>query len=66
MKHILGQYEAAISDYDAALRINPDFTRAYYNRGVAKHKLGRTWEAKYDLQTALKLVPCQLYIDSEF
>ncbi len=49
------QYEAAISDYNEALRIKPDYAEAYYNRGFTKHELGRTWEAKNDLQTALKL-----------
>ena len=55
VKADLGQYFAAISDYDIAIRLKPDFATAYYNRGVAKALLRRTWEAKQDLRTALRL-----------
>ena len=51
----LGQYLAAISDYDTAIRLKPDYAKAYYNRGTTKTLLNRTSEAKQDLQTALKL-----------
>ena len=54
-KNELGQYAAAIADYDTAIRLDPDYALAYYNRGAAKHTLGRTREAKRDFQTALKL-----------
>ena len=54
-KAALGQYVAAISDYDKAIQLKPDHTRAYVNRGAVKTLLNRTWEAKQDLQTALKL-----------
>ena len=51
----LEQYTAAIADYDIAIRLKPDYVEAYTIRGFAKYKLGRTWEAKQDLRTALKL-----------
>ena len=54
-KYKLGQHFAAISDYDTAIRLDPDDASAYINRGVAKYKLGRTSSAKRDFQTALKL-----------
>ena len=35
-----GDYQAAISDYDEAIRLNPKYTEAYGNRGNAKSELG--------------------------
>ena len=32
------QFDAAVSDYDAALRLNPKLASALYGRGVAKLK----------------------------
>ena len=29
-----GDYQAAISDYDEAIRINPEYAKAYGNRGI--------------------------------
>ena len=28
------QYDSAISDFDSALKINPEYARAYFNRGL--------------------------------
>ncbi|MDE0400202.1 MAG: tetratricopeptide repeat protein, partial [Candidatus Poribacteria bacterium] len=36
-----GDYQAAISDYDAAIHINPEHALAYNNRGNAKSQLGK-------------------------
>ena len=33
------RYLEAISDYDKAIELKPDFAQAYYNRGVAKRRL---------------------------
>ena len=33
------QYENAIADFDTAIRLNPEYSDAYYNRGSAKAKL---------------------------
>ena len=51
----LGQHFAAISDYDKAIQLEPDYASAYIVRGMAKAMLNRTWEAKQDFLTALRL-----------
>lgn len=51
----LGQHAAAIADFDKAIQIRPDYAEAYYVRGLSKLVLGRTWEAKQDFRTALRL-----------
>ena len=35
-KNKAGDYKGAIADYNAAIRLKPDFARAYYNRGETK------------------------------
>ena len=60
----LGHHDAAIADYDAAIRLNPDCTDAYFNRGLSKKKLGRTTEAGQDFQKALSVA--QKTGDEEF
>ena len=54
-KAALGQYEEAISDYDAAIQLRPDYVHAYYNRGLAKVQLGQYEEAISDYDTAIDL-----------
>ena len=34
-----GDHNGAISDFTKAIKINPEYPEAYYNRGVAKRKL---------------------------
>ena len=55
VKAELDQYDAAITDYDAAIQFNPEYTKAYLSRGLAKRSLNKTLEAKQDFQTALEL-----------
>ena len=38
----LGNYTAAIADYTSAITINPDYAKAYANRGLAKAKSGQS------------------------
>ena len=52
---VLGQHDAAIADYDEALRLNPNYAEAYNNRGVAKVQLRRIDEARQDFEMALNL-----------
>ena len=35
-----GLRDRAIVDFDAAIRLNPDYCRAYYNPGLAAHRKG--------------------------
>jgi tetratricopeptide (TPR) repeat protein len=37
----LGQYKRAIEDYDQAIRLDPKYAYAYYNRGNAYKKIGQ-------------------------
>ena len=37
-----GQWDAAIADYNAALRLNPKLASSLYGRGLAKLKNGDT------------------------
>ena len=53
----LGQYFAAISDYDKAIQLEPDDAIAYYNRGLAKAGLGRYSVAISDYNKAIQLKP---------
>ena len=56
-KYYLGDYKGAISDYDRAIRLNPDYADAYYNRGNAKGKLGQYFAAISDYDRAIRLNP---------
>lgn len=48
----LSDYSNAITDFDEALNLNPDFTDALYGRGLARIGLGQTAEGEADLETA--------------
>ena len=50
-----GNYEAAISEYNEAIHLNPNDARAYYNRGTAKSKLGKHFDAISDYDRAICL-----------
>lgn len=51
-----GDYTGAITDYNTAIHLKPDFARAYYKRAKAKSELGNFSAAKSDLEIAEKLV----------
>ena len=53
----LGQYLAAISDFDKAIQLKPDAANAYINRGIAKAELGRYSAAISDYDKAIQLKP---------
>ena len=53
----MGHPEAAIPDYDEAIRLNPDDAKAYYNRGFAKSELEKYFEAISDYDQAIRLDP---------
>ena len=50
-------YEAAIVDYDEAIRINPNYTEACYYRGLAKQHLEHYEAAIVDYDEAIRINP---------
>ena len=50
-------YDRAIADYDAALKLDPKFHRAYNNRGAAWVKKGDRGRALQDYAEAVRLNP---------
>ena len=56
-KDELGHFEGAISDYDQAIRLDPEYANAYNNRGNAKSDLGKHFEAISDYDQAIRLAP---------
>jgi tetratricopeptide (TPR) repeat protein len=53
--HANNQLEEAITSYDQALKIKPDYHTAWYNRGIALENLGRNEEAIASYDEALKI-----------
>ena len=53
-KHLLGDSNGAIADYNMAIRIKPDY-EAYCARGLAKIDLGQHFAAIIDFDKALKI-----------
>ncbi|WP_431556305.1 caspase family protein [Methyloceanibacter sp.] len=49
------EFEASISDYDAALRDTPDFAMAYTGRGLTYEKMGNLTRALADFEKALTI-----------
>jgi serine/threonine protein kinase len=52
-----GDLDGAIADYDAAIRLDPKFTLAYYNRGIARADKGDLDGAMADYDAAIRLDP---------
>lgn len=52
-----GDKQGAISDYNQAIRINPNDATTYYNRGVAKSALGDNKGAISDYNQAIRINP---------
>ena len=52
-----GQYEQAIGDYDAAIRLVPDFAVALNNRAWAYFKWGRGPKGLADVEKSLRINP---------
>ena len=57
-------HKAAIKDYNRAIDLNPEFTKAYLNRGHAKSNSGKHEEAIMDFDQVIKLDPG--HIDAYF
>ena len=56
-KYLMRSYEDAITAYNEAIRLQPDFANAYVNRGLAKEKLGQHEPAIMDYSSAIKIDP---------
>ncbi len=65
LKYDLRDYASAIKDYTAAIQLNPDFVKAYINRGYANGRLQYPDEtiADYiaDVDTAIQINPNNAY-----
>ena len=53
----LGDYDKAISDYDAALKVEPNKAWTYYGRGLAKLKKNQRAQGEADMAEAVKIAP---------
>jgi tetratricopeptide (TPR) repeat protein len=51
------EHDKAIADYTEAIRLKPDYARAYYNRGLAYQRKEDGIRAKADLDKAISLDP---------
>ena len=56
-KVVLGQWDAAIADYDKAIQLKSDYVDAYYNRGKVKVKQRHFAAAVTDYDTAIQFKP---------
>ncbi|PAY16774.1 hypothetical protein CKO51_24855 [Rhodopirellula sp. SM50] len=53
----MGQFEKAISDYDVAIRLNPQDSMLFKRRGEAYRALGKHETAMADFEVAIRLAP---------
>ncbi len=58
---LLKKYPLALRDYDEAVRLDPTYHRAYYNRALVYVKIGNRPAAAIDFRNALKLSPANSY-----
>jgi tetratricopeptide (TPR) repeat protein len=54
VKGKLGEYKAAIEDYDKAIDLKPDYAMAYNNRGMARSALRQHEAAIEDYNITLR------------
>jgi tetratricopeptide (TPR) repeat protein len=53
----LGNYDKAIADYDAALKLKPKAAWSWYGRGIAKLRKSKPAEGQADMAEAQKIAP---------
>jgi tetratricopeptide (TPR) repeat protein/predicted aspartyl protease len=53
----MGDYDKAVSDFDAALKLNPKYAWALYGRGVAKTRKQKVAEGETDMKSAQEIAP---------
>ena len=54
---MISDYEKAKADFNQAIQLNPDYSRAYYSRGLIFYSLKEYWKAVSDFDKAVKLNP---------
>lgn len=54
------QYGAAITDANEAIKLDPNYIKAYYRRGSADYALGKLKDALKDFKSVVKIVPKDL------
>lgn len=61
----LNQRQQSARDYDEAIRLDPNFFQAYYNRAINHRECGRVREAVQDFTEAVRLNPkyAPAYVD---
>ncbi|MEO5810224.1 MAG: tetratricopeptide repeat protein, partial [Sphingomicrobium sp.] len=52
-----GELNMAIADFSRAIVLNPEYAESYYNRGIAKRRIGDAEGAKVDRARAAELDP---------
>jgi hypothetical protein len=57
MRFQSGDKDGAMSDYDAALKLNPQYPAAFYNRAEVWRAKGDTAHAEADMADAVRLQP---------
>ena len=50
-----GQHRMAVEDLEEAIRLDPEYTKAYENRAMVYTLLGRDDEAREDVERAVEL-----------
>jgi tetratricopeptide (TPR) repeat protein len=55
--YALGQYDAAIANYEKTVELKPNYHKAWYNRGISLSKLGQYGAAVASYDRALEIQP---------
>ncbi|MBP7847855.1 tetratricopeptide repeat protein [Patescibacteria group bacterium] len=53
--HEIGNYEAALAKFDAAVAASPNMKKAWYNKGLAHYHLGQPEKAMESYDKAIAL-----------
>ncbi len=65
-----GKFDQALADFDRAIAMDPEYAKAYYNRGSTYDKMGKLDNAIADYRKTISLDPfdCDAcyYLDQAF